>query len=341
MKKWRILLFPFGFLYGIITAVRNLLFDFGIKKTYKIPVKSICVGNLSVGGTGKTPHVAYLAALLQTRFEVQILSRGYGRSTKGFIMLDENADSEMVGDEPLLYFRNFPSVTVAVCESRKTGIQNLLKLKEPDVVLLDDAFQHRPVKAGLNILLTDFKTPYYKDLMLPAGDLREWKCGKKRADIVIVTKCPENISNTVKQKMIQRLQFKPSSIYFSKIKYGSLLPFENGASENFQNILLVTGIANPLPLEIQLRQKYNVELIKFPDHHAFTLEDIGKIHKKFDTFATENKVIVTTEKDFVRLMHPELKNSVLQRPWFYQEITIEIDRETEFKKEITDYVETV
>lgn len=340
MKKLRFLLFPLGFLYGIITAVRNLLFDWGIKKTYTIPVKSICVGNLSVGGTGKTPHVAYLASLLSPANKVQILSRGYGRKTNGFILLDDNATSETVGDEPLFYHRNFPSVKVAVCESRKTGIENLLEVETPDVLLLDDAFQHRAVKAGLNIILTDFNQPYYKDLMLPAGDLREWSSGKKRADVVIVTKCPENLTDAVQSEMKKRLKFNPEAVYFSRIEYGSILPFY-GHPATFSNVLLVSGIANPLPLQKHLEKKFQVEMMAFPDHHAFTLEDIQKIHKKFDTFASENKAIVTTEKDFMRLSDPAMAGELSQKPWFYQAITVKIDREQDFKTLINSYVRTI
>lgn len=341
MKYLRLLLFPFGFLYGIVTAMRNLLYDWGIKKTYVIPVKSICVGNLSVGGTGKTPHVAYLAALLQDEYKVQILSRGYGRKTRGFILLNEHSTSETVGDEPLFYYRNFPNVTVAVCESRKEGIEKLLQIAKPDVILLDDAFQHRAVKAGFNILLTDYSHPYYSDWMLPAGNLREWTFGKKRADVVVVTKCPENIDEKVKLQMQQKLGFDNSSVYFSGIRYGALLPFHASAETNFSNILLVTGIANPAPLEKHLQTRFQVELMRFPDHHAFTLEDIQKVHKKFDTFASENKAIVTTEKDFMRLRDAAFSDETSKRPWFYQQITIAVDREKELETVIKNYVRAI
>lgn len=340
MKKLRLLLFPFGFLYGIITAVRNWLFDLGIKKTYIIPVKSICVGNLSVGGTGKTPHVAYLASLLKQENNVQILSRGYGRKTRGFILLDEKATSQTVGDEPLFYHKNFPDVTVAVCESRKDGIEKLLEIEKESVILLDDAFQHRAVKAGLNIILTDYSQPYYNDLMLPAGNLREWTFGKKRADIVIVTKSPENLDESAKEKIRKKLKFEEESIFFSKIKYGALVPFQKEQT-TFKNVLLVTGIANPFPLEKHLKKHFNVELLKFPDHHEFTLDDIQKIHKKFGTFASENKAIVTTEKDFMRLNDSAIIDEITQKPWFYQAITVEIDRENDFKSAIKDYVRTI
>ncbi len=342
MKNFRLLLLPFSFLYGVITAVRNLLFNLKIKEVYEIPVKSICVGNLSAGGTGKTPHVAYITELLNPYNEIQILSRGYGRKTKGYFLLDENSTAENVGDEPLFYHKQFNNADVAVCESRKTGVENLLKLKENQIIILDDAFQHRAVKAGLNILITDFNQPYFNDWMLPAGNLREWVSGRKRADIVIVSKCKWNLNQETKTLYKQKLKFNPDSIYFSTIQYGELLSFDsNSVLSTAKKLLLVTGIANPLPLLEHLKEKYEVELIQFPDHHAFSMDDIHKIHKKFDTFASENKAIVTTEKDFMRLQSQNFKTVIDQKPWFYQKITVKLDRELEFKTEINNYVRAI
>lgn len=340
MNSLRLLLFPIGFLYGCVTGFRNWLYAVGIKKSYPIPGKSICVGNLSVGGTGKTPHVAYLAELLQTAHSVQILSRGYGRKTRGFKDVFSTSKAEEVGDEPLFYATRFPTIRVAVCESRYVGIQNLRSVEVPDVLLLDDAFQHRAVKAGLNIILTQFEHPYFSDHMLPAGNLREWKSGKSRADLVIVTKCPSELSLETKETYIKRLKFDPSSVYFSRIVYGEMIPFHTPAT-SIKSVLLVTGIANPEPLKTHLEKNYAVELMQFPDHHDFTLDDIQKIHKKFDTFASENKVIVTTEKDFMRLKKDEFNALIQQKPWFYQSISVQIDRESEFNERIQNYVRTV
>jgi tetraacyldisaccharide 4'-kinase len=342
MKKFRLLLLPFGFIYGVITAVRNLLFNIKIKEIYEIPVKSICVGNLSVGGTGKTPHVAYIAELLNSNHNIQILSRGYGRKTKGFFLLDDNSTAENVGDEPLFYHKQFKNADVAVCESRKNGVENLLKLKENQIIILDDAFQHRAVKAGLNIIITDFNQPYFSDWMLPTGNLREWISGRKRADIVIVSKCKLNLDQETKTLFKQKLKFNPNSIYFSSIKYGELCAFDsNSVLSSVKKILLVTGIANPIPLLEHLKEKFNVELLQFPDHHAFSLGDIHKIHKKFDTFASDNKAIVTTEKDFMRLQSENYKSVINQKPWFYQKITVELDSELAFKKEINNYARAI
>ncbi len=342
MKNFRLLLLPFGFLYGVITAVRNLLFSLKIKEVYQIPVKSICVGNLSVGGTGKTPHVAYIAELLSHDNQIQILSRGYGRKTKGYFLLDENSTAENVGDEPLFYHKQFKNTDVAVCESRKTGIENLLKLKENQVIILDDAFQHRAVKAGVNILITDFNQPYFSDWMMPAGNLREWISGRKRADIVIVSKCHSNLNSATKALYKQKLKFVPDSIYFSEIQYGELKSFNsNSTLSEVKKVLLVTGIANPIPLLNHLQENFEVELMQFPDHHAFSMDDIHKIHKKFDTFASENNAIVTTEKDFMRLQSESFNAVIDQKPWFYQQITVKLDRELEFKTEINNYVRAI
>jgi tetraacyldisaccharide 4'-kinase len=342
MNKLRLLLLPIASIYGFITATRNLAYRFGILKSYIIPTPSICVGNLAVGGTGKTPHVAYITSLLEHEFSISILSRGYGRKTKGFIYLDETATSIQVGDEPLFYHKTFPAIHVAVCESRKTGYQKLQMMHNTDVLILDDAFQHRAIQAGLNILLTEYNHPFFEDFMLPAGNLREWKIGRKRAQMILVTKCPENLNHAAKNKFNQRLKFDTNHIYYSSIEYGKFISFGSEAPTNeIENILLVTGISNPSPLKKHLETKFHVELMRFPDHYAFTLEDIQKIHKKFDTFAVGNKVIMTTEKDFMRLQHPDFSTVISSKPWFYQRITVKIDREQEFKKVINNYVRAI
>jgi tetraacyldisaccharide 4'-kinase len=343
MNKLRwLLLLPFGLLYGLITGLRNKLFDLGILKTYKMPVPAICVGNLSTGGTGKTPHVAYLAALLKDELKVHILSRGYGRNTRGFILLDENSTSEQVGDEPLFYQTHFqPEVRVAVCESRQEGIEKLLEIEQPGIILLDDAFQHRHVAAGLSILLTEYGKPYFSDFPLPAGNLREWRSGRKRADLLIVTKCPPEIPETVHNSYLKKLRFDPQRVYFSRIAYGTLTSFVSGIQFQAENVLLVTGIAHPDSLEAHLSLQYQVERMDFPDHHDYSLSDIQKIHKKFDTFASQRKVIVTTEKDFMRLRSLPLAYGISERPWFYQPITVCLDRENTFKTEIKRYAQVI
>ncbi|MCE2743246.1 MAG: tetraacyldisaccharide 4'-kinase [Fluviicola sp.] len=343
MQRLRILLIPFAWIYGIITFIRNGLYDYGFKKEFKIPKKSICVGNLAVGGTGKTPHVAYLTKLLKDKHQLSILSRGYGRKTNGFLLADENSTAFTIGDEPLLYYKRFsPKVKVTVCEKRVEGVQKINQLfPENELIILDDAFQHRAVRAGLNIIITDYNELYSSDFMLPAGNLREWKIGRKRADLVIVSKCPSNLEESKKLRIKKELKFNSENIYFSNINYGKLVSFGKEYLDPIENVLLVTGIANPKPLLAHLKSKYKVEIFQFSDHHEFTSKDIEQIQQKFDTFAQQNKVIITTEKDFVRLSSNEYKNSISTTPWFYQEIEIEIDKKEAFNKYITNYVDSI
>jgi tetraacyldisaccharide 4'-kinase len=342
MGKLRKLLVPFSILYGAITFVRNKLFDWGVNSTYKIPVKSITVGNLSVGGTGKTPHVAFLAAFLSKTKKTTILSRGYGRKTKGYFQVNSTSTATMVGDEPLQYFTELaPEVSVVVCESRTQGVQKIISEIQPDIILLDDAFQHRKVKAGYSILLMDYNKPFYKDCMLPTGDLREYTSGKKRADRLIVTKCPVDLSIETKKNICLKTGFLDAHVYFSNIVYGNVLNFDNQVFKSFGCVLLITGIANPFPLYNHLKETNKVELVTFPDHHAFSVMDIQKIHTKFDLLEDPNAVILTTEKDFMRLKSIVTKNELERYPWCYIPIKISLDREEEFVQEIINYVNTI
>jgi tetraacyldisaccharide 4'-kinase len=354
----RILLFPFSFIYGGITAVRNFFYSKGIKKSYSIPGKSIVIGNLSMGGTGKSPHTLYLWNFLKQNHEVAILSRGYGRQTKGLIEVEQNHASNEVGDEPLMFKKRVQNNTqVIVSESRKNGVDFIRSISQNSVILLDDAFQHRKVKAGFSILLTDYSNPFYSDFVVPVGTLREWKCGKNRADCIIVTKCPESLSESEKQFISRRLIVYPfggfvpnllreeergglKHVFFSQIIYGDLISFGKAISERM-NILLVTGIANPKPLENYLKRFYNVETMIFSDHHQFTDADLSKIHAKFDTFTPRNSIIVTTEKDFVRLETILTDSDKQKYPWYYQSITVKLDREEDFKTLINNYVDTI
>lgn len=342
MEILRVFLLPLSLIYGFITFLRNKLYDSGIFKSYKIPKKSICIGNLSTGGTGKTPHVAYLAEYFKDKIETAILSRGYGRNTKGFILLNENHTSQQVGDEPLFYkilFKN--QIHVAVCEDRATGIQALQKqFPENEMILLDDAFQHRKVQAGFSILLTNFNSPFSKDFVLPAGNLREWKSGRKRADCLIITKCPSNQTESQKIQFAKELKVNRDELFFSSIKYGSLKSLGNKL-DSPESVLLVTGIANPEPLKDFLSKTFNVEHLKFKDHHQFNEQDIQQIHQKFDTFTDDKKILVTTEKDFMRLKDKLSKSDLEKYPWYFQPITVEIDEEEKFKELINSYVDTI
>ena len=342
MNLFRYFLFPFSFLYYIITIIRNLFFDWGIITSQKLQEPSICIGNLSVGGSGKTPMTIYLTNLLKNDFQVQILSRGYGRKTSGYKEVSEDSTSDDVGDEPLLYKKRFKSeLTVAVAEKRSLGANELLKIQTKNsLLLLDDAFQHRSVNAGFSILLTPFQQIFSSDFLLPVGNLREARCGAKRADCIVITKCPESIEAAHKNRIIECMQKYSKPIFFSAIEYGELISF--GAKRtSFETVLLVCGIAKPETLIIELRKKYKVEVLLFADHHNFDSSDIKGIHQKFNTFALENVAIITTEKDYVRLQTKLKADELENYPWYYLPIELKIENEDEFNFLIKKYVTAI
>ncbi len=342
MNNFRLLLFPFALIYLGITSTRNLLYKLGIFKTLVIPKKSICVGNLSVGGTGKTPHVSYLTKWLSDSFETAILSRGYGRKTSGFLIVNSNNIATEVGDEPLFYATQFQEkVHVAVCEKRADGVRKIQEtFPKNELIILDDAFQHRAVKAGLNILITDFNKPFSNDYLMPVGSLRESRAGKNRADIIIVSKTPNDCTETTKNQIVQSLNFKSELVFFSHISYAAMIPFGKKI-DTIKKVILVTGIANPKPLKEHLSKKYEVEQLIFGDHHTFSKADIQRIHQKFDTFAHEETIILTTEKDYMRLKDFSSDWNLQNYPWYFQPITIEIENEEKFKNLINQYVNTI
>jgi tetraacyldisaccharide 4'-kinase len=342
MNLFRYILFPFSFLYYLITIVRNLLYDLRVLKSQKLQEPSICIGNLSVGGSGKTPMTIYLTNLLKNDFQVQILSRGYGRKTIGYKEVSENSTSNDVGDEPLLYKKRFKSeITVSVAEKRSLGANELLKIQTKNaLLLLDDAFQHRSVNAGFSILLTPFQQIFSSDFLLPVGKLREAKCGANRADCIVITKCPETIESAHKNRIIECMQKYSKPIFFSTIEYGELISF--GAKRtSFETVLLVCGIAQPETLIIELRKKYKVEVLLFADHHNFDSSDIKEIHQKFNTFALENVAIITTEKDYVRLQTKLTADELENYPWYYLPIELKIENEDEFNLLIKKYVTAI
>jgi tetraacyldisaccharide 4'-kinase len=329
-------------LYYIITIIRNLFFDWGIITSQKLQEPSICIGNLSVGGSGKTPMTIYLTNLFKNDFQVQILSRGYGRKTSGYKEVSEDSTSDDVGDEPLLYKKRFKSeLTVAVAEKRSLGANELLKIQTKNsILLLDDAFQHRSVNAGFSILLTPFQQIFSSDFLLPVGNLREARCGAKRADCIVITKCPESIEAAHKNKIIECMQKYSKPIFFSSIEYGELISF--GAKRtSFETVLLVCGIAKPETLIIELRKKYKVEVLLFADHHNFDSSDIKKIHQKFNTFVGEGAAILTTEKDYVRLQTKLTFDELETYPWYYLPIELKIENEDEFNFLIKKYVTAI
>lgn len=343
MKHFRWLLLPFALIYGAIVALRNVLFNKGIKKTYSIPRKAIVVGNLSVGGTGKTPLVAHLVQhFIDSNKKVATLSRGYGRKTKGVQFANDNSKAADIGDEPLLYAARFgKNVKVVVAEKRKEGVLQLID-KHPDteIIVLDDAFQHRAVQAGLNILVTEFERPFSSDWMLPVGRLREHASGARRADIIVVSKCPENGDPKLKESLRKQLTRHNQPVFFTSIRYGELVQMNEAPIDSIKNVLLVTGIGQPSPLIAYLKKQYAVTHLNFPDHHDFSHKDIREIHQKFNTFASHDKIIVATEKDFMRLRaFEEVVSGDI--PWFYQPIEIIIENEIQFTNLLNDYVREI
>ncbi len=347
MNAWTPLLLPFNLLYGTVTTIRNLLFDYEVfhPKRFTIPV--IGVGNLSVGGTGKTPHVEYMIRLLKDQFQVATISRGYGRKGKGFILASHEHNHTNIGDEPLQYLSKFSDISVVVDNRRARGIKKLLNIKpQTQVVLMDDSFQHRWVKAGLNILLTDFRNLYINNYLLPAGTLRESISGAKRADIIIVTKTDPVFPKMLRQHVTEELKPLPhQKLLFSTINYGEMVPVTRGATTctvpKSNNILLVAGIANIYPLEEYLRRmSENLEVLRFRDHHNYTESDIKTIENTFGNIISRKKIIVTTEKDAIRLKHPSLLPLIEKLPIFsigIQVVFHDQDKET-FDEEVTSYI---
>lgn len=302
----RIFLYPLALLYGAVVWLRNRLYDTGFFSSIEFSVPVISVGNLSVGGTGKTPHVEYLIRLLQYQYKVATMSRGYKRRTQGFLLADEHTNALKIGDEPMQYHLKFPEVLVSVAEERITGIPTLLqKQHDIDVVILDDAYQHRSVKPGLNILITDYSRPFYEDFILPYGGLRESRKAYRRADIIIVSKCPQDLSQTAAETMRTRILPLPhQKVFFSTIEYDQ--PYDFFTREPLlldqKHVILVCCIARPEPLISYTRKlAEDVHVLSYPDHHYFLSKDINEISEAFDNWQVSDKIIVTTEKDATRL----------------------------------------
>ncbi len=304
----RYLLFPFSVLYRFVTSIRNFLFDAGILKSYSFTIPIIAVGNLSVGGTGKTPQIEYLIRLLTNNYKVATLSRGYKRKSSGFILANLTTTAEILGDEPYQMYKKFQDISVAVDVDRKNGIEQLISIEKPNVILLDDAFQHRKVKAGFYILLSSFDDLFYNDFVLPTGNLRESRSGAKRANMIIITKCPNNLSELTQQEIIHKIRVynKKATVFFSGIAYDDKV-FSNNSSKLVTEVkneekLLIAGIAKPAYFFDYLKNN-NDEFLTFSDHHHFTHKDIDVIKQK-----ATNKLIITTEKDYVRLQSYTLEN---------------------------------
>lgn len=335
----------------MITSFRNLLYDWKILKSKSFEVHTICVGNLAVGGTGKTPHIEYLINLLKTEFNIATLSRGYKRKTSGFSIASQTSTATDIGDEPLQYKTKNPELVVSVDASRVNGVKKLLELDNPPkIILLDDAFQHRALNCELNIVVSEYAHLYINDVMLPAGNLRESKTGIHRADIVIISKTPENVNAIDIRNLSKDLKLAAhQQLFFSWLKYGELQGFQNPKeSINTLNdlfryrIVLFTGIGNPSPMITYLKEySSDIKHIAFPDHHTFTIEDISAIRTKFDEFEGGNKIIVTTEKDAMRLKGTDLEDTVNTLPLYVLPIEVDFkDKTQEFNEIIINYART-
>ena len=302
----RYLLFPFAIVYGWITNIRNFLYDKGVLKSYSFDIPIIAVGNLSVGGTGKTPQIEYLIRLLSPNYKIATLSRGYKRKSQGYVLADSSATAESLGDEPFQMHQKFPNIKVAVDADRKNGIENLLKLDDkPEVILLDDAFQHRKVKAGFYIMLSAYDDLFYNDFILPTGNLRESKSGAKRANVIIITKCPKNLSINEQESIKSKIKLDVP-IFFSYIDYDTKVYNDIEKIDVSEIIekekIIIAGIAKPEPFLKFLKRENDVIMV-YPDHHHFSQNDINTIEEK-----SSGKITITTEKDYVRLKSQNLNN---------------------------------
>ena len=345
----KIILFPFACIYGLFIGLRNKLFDWKIlpSKSFSIPV--ISIGNLSAGGTGKTPHTEYLAELLKRKYNVAILSRGFRRKSRGYLLASDQHSQTDIGDEPMQYVKKFPDVTIAVDEKRKRGITRLLADKPGlDVILLDDAFQHRYVKPGKSILLTDYHYLYVDDYLLPTGQLRERAYGAKRADFIIVTKTPKIFSPITRRNLVKSLRpLAHQKLFFSYISYDEPVPLklcqnQQPASPKYNYIIMVAGVANSYPLQEYLKSICNeLVVIDFHDHHQYTIQDFEKIIREYQGIISKDKVIFTTEKDATRLDQEAFSSYLSQLPFYYVPIRVKFHDcdEIRFDKLIQDYVQ--
>ena len=308
LKSFRILLLPFALIYWLVIAVRNWLYDKKIFRSVSFGLPLICVGNLSVGGTGKSPMVEYLVEQLKDRFKVATLSRGYKRKTRGYALANEHSTALEIGDEPMQFHLKFPDVPVVVGEQRNEAIPQLLHDRPGTrVIILDDAFQHRAITAGLNILLTDYSNLFVHDFFLPTGDLRDLKRSYKRADVLVITKCSPDLTIEERQKVIEEIRPLPKQqVFFTAIEYGEpyhIRARRTSGLNNRKEVLLVSGIANPGPLKKLLEEQSKIYyMMQYPDHHIFTIDDLKEIKKKFESINGNDKIILTTEKDAVRLV---------------------------------------
>ncbi len=349
----KILLLPLSFIYGIVVFIRNRLFDIGIftSKEFNIPI--ISIGNITAGGTGKTPVTEYITELLNNEYKVAVLSRGYKRKTRGFLLADIDSTPSEIGDEPCQIKNRYPDIIVSVCENRVKGIENLILLHpETDVILLDDAYQHRWVKPGLSILLVDYNNPVTKDFLLPAGRLRESVSEMNRANIILVTKCPEKLKPIERRIMLKELDLPPfQHLFFTSLEYGSLKPVFPDYKETYPQliketrpeIILLTGIANPRPLK-RFARSISPKIIDmmYPDHHNYNDSDIQTLTEKFNSISNSDKIVLTTWKDAVRLKDLQNIPEEIKKAMFFVPVKVYFlnDDTLKFETQIKNYVKS-
>lgn len=344
LKSFRILLLPFAIIFGFVVWVRNWLYDHNVLHSSRFGLPLICVGNLSVGGTGKSPMVEYLVWVLKNRYKVATLSRGYKRKTKGYALANEKTTAIEIGDEPMLFYKKFPDVPVAIGEERLEAIPQLLHDRpETEVIILDDAFQHRAIHAGLNIVLTDYGNLFTRDFFLPTGDLRDMRSSYKRAHILVVTKCPPHLSRDEKETIISEVSPLPhQKIFFTAISYGSPYHITCHNVQEFSEhteVLLITGIANPRPLKEYLEERVDsYQMMHFGDHYIFTIDDWKEIKTRFKKMEAKNKIILTTEKDAMRLL--KFSTEMDGMPFYVMPIehSFLFDSERDFEFEVLSFL---
>ena len=341
----RILFLPIALLYHIVLKIRHKLYDWNVLQTTRFEKPVICVGNLNLGGTGKTPHTEYLINLLKGTYRVATLSRGYGRQSQGFKMADQSSTYGDLGDEPLQYFKKFPEIRVAVDEDRVDGVRKLLKGKNAsEVILLDDAFQHRHIVAGLNILLTEYQHLYCDDFLFPAGTLRDIKSAAKRAHVIVVSKSPIVLNEEDKECVVNKLRpEEEQKVFFSYLEYAPLQPLNEKAKtisvEDANSVLAFCGIANPIFFVEELKNSFKtVDFLPFADHYAYTENDVKNLLKRFENLAGEKKIIVTTEKDAARLTNSSYLCQFESVPLFALPVKVRFHEEEKFNEEILNYV---
>ncbi len=345
------LLWPIALIYALVVRVRNWLFDMGIKQTIAYP-GTICIGNLTVGGTGKTPFAEYLINLLTKEFNIALLSRGYKRKTKGFVLATTNSTASTIGDEPFQIARKYPKIPVAVDGNRQRGIATLRKLHpENEIIILDDAFQHRKITADLNILLTDYSNPIYSDFFLPVGRLRDGFVQRKRAQMVVVTKCPSNLTPQEQHHITQKLNLNSSQqIFFATISYGQITPIfpeSNAATHALSpnlHVLAMAGIANPQPFFEYMAKNSSVEhTIALADHAHLSKKKISAIFNRFSQIEQNQKIIVTTEKDASKIIqYKQLPQEVKQCFYFLpMEMRFIGDNQEKFNSKLYEYARSI